>query len=165
MNPRLLLVSILSVLLLVFYLVSLGIIIDKARGCFNQEQMNKSNAAVAVCEEDDKNLRNVFIGQIFNAIGGLVSAFAVGFLAVTNTNVPNQGLETFFQPQPNSIDEKVAKAIPLLFVGVWLLAGVLAVIFGLFLYPETTAPLTEMGKIWLGTAVAGVAAFFGISPK
>jgi len=164
MNYRLLLVGVLAVALLGLYIYSMSLAVGEAARCAEQDAKNKNDAKVVVCTSAERNLENG-IGVIFSAVGGLVAAFALSFLAVTESSIPNQGLETVVAPEKNSISETITKAIPLIFVLVWLFCGIAAVIFGLIKYWGIVPPLTEMAKAWIGTAIAGIGAFWGIKPK
>jgi len=164
MNLKLLFVGVLAVALLGLYIYSMSLAVGEASRCAKLDADYKKDEKVVDCTTAEKNLENG-IGTIFSAVGGLVAAFALGFLAVTESNIPNQGLESVIAPDKNSISEMITKAIPLIFVLTWLLCGIVAVIYGLIKYWGIVPPLTEMAKAWIGTAIAGIGAFWGIRPK
>lgn len=108
------------------------------------------------------------IGYLFSGIGGLVTAFALSFLAVSESNkVTTTGLNTGLGLTDSSevIGRKIEKAIPVAFVLTWLICGALAVYFGLISSTKYPESMTEMGKGWIGTVIAAVGAFFGVDPK
>ena len=164
MNLKLLFIGVLAIALLGLYIFSMTVAVGEASRCKKLDVAHENDPKVEVCSPAEKNLENG-IGTLFSAVGGLVAAFALGFLAVTESNIPNQGLESVITPDKKSIGETITKAIPLIFVLTWLLCGIAAVIYGLIQYWGTIPPLTEMAKAWIGTAIAGIGAFWGIRPK
>ncbi len=158
MNYRLLLASILAVFLLGLYIYTVGFAVSEASRCSTKD---------TVCDKEVRNLEKSGSGVsiIFNAIGGIVSAFAIGFLAINQPNaMPTEGGMRLTDANSAALSQKIEKLIPAGFVLAWLVCGLLAVFFGLLFHLGEIPPLTEMAKSWLGTAVAGVGAFWGIKP-
>lgn len=153
MNLKLLLVGVLTIVLLLLYFYSVKLEIDVAEHC------RKDSVATAECTT--AKAASGRLGDILSGVGGLIAAFAISALAVTQPGAaPNKGLTDGF----TGISQTIAKAIPVAFVLTWLICGLLAVYFGLIKYDGSEA-LTEMGKNWFGTVLAGVGAWVGIDPK
>ncbi len=104
------------------------------------------------------------VGYLLSGIGGLVTAFAVGFLAIAEPNtLPTAGLN-LTSGRNEVIGSSIEKAIPLAFVLTWFVCGLAAVYFGL-LRPKPVESVVEVGKTWIGTVLAAVGAFWGIKPS
>ncbi len=153
MNGKLLLIGVLTVILLVLYCYTIKLEINVAMDCAKGKET--TSECVAAMEAHT----NFVI--IFSSVGGMIAAFAVSVLAVSEPgSPPTAGLNTF---DLNGLPEKIAKMIPFAIVATWLIGGVLAIYFG-FKY-DGSPPLTEMGKTWIGTALAGVGAYIGYKPN
>lgn len=140
MNLQLMVVSFLSLVLIGIYIASLlGIIFP-----------------------DGKILGDDGTIYLFSAVGGLVTAFAISFLAVAPPNSPpTGGLNLATGAGTGGVF--IQKAIPLAFVLTWLICGAAMVYFGLM--AENVVPaLTEGAKTWIGTVLAAVGAYWGIKP-
>jgi membrane associated rhomboid family serine protease len=61
----------------------------------------------------------------------------------------------------------IAALMPSIFIFVWLVCGVITVIFGFILSGEKefVPPFTAAAKAWFGVAIAAVYAYFGIRPN
>jgi hypothetical protein len=96
-------------------------------------------------------------------IGGLVSALVIAELAVTK---PGEA------PVARAIggasaDTKLSwtlTIVTMIYLVVWVLAGLAAYVVGTMWYPGKLQPLTDLGQSWLGLAVAAAYSYFGISP-
>ena len=143
---RVIIVGILTVVLVAFYIYAMCLEIKVATNCPGQS-----------CDASKRDESG--FGTIFTAVGGLIAAVAVGILAV---NQPKEGLPTegLADPSLKGFSANLAKFIPIIFVLIWIVGGVLALYFGLRF--SGSPALTEMAKAWIGTAVAGVGAFIGI---
>lgn len=139
MNLQLIIVSFLSLLLIGIYIVSL----------------------IGIIYPQGKLLGDDGVRYLFSGVGGLVTAFAVSFLAVNDPNTaPTQGL-SLTTPTSGSAARTTQKAIPLAFVLTWLITGAVIVYYGLM--AENSIPtLAEGAKAWIGTVVASVGAYWGI---
>lgn len=96
-------------------------------------------------------------------IGGLVSALVIAKLSVTKPG-KNPGVMRFTanaEGEPNEWVTRLAVA----YLVVWLVVGLLALIFGSMLYPKVNQSLNDIGTTWLGLAVASGYAYFGIKPE
>ena len=104
-----------------------------------------------------------YMSLMLNSIGGLISATVVGVLGATRSNeIPGGRL---FGGGVNGILQTIGVLMPSLYILVWMICGVLTVVYGMGLYPDVVEPLTSQGKVWLGTAIASVYAYFGINPN
>ena len=96
-------------------------------------------------------------------IGGLVSALVIAELAVTK---PGEA------PVARAIGGLNAGAalnwtltiVTMIYLVVWVLAGLAAYVVGTMWYAGKLQPLTDLGQSWLGLAVAAAYSYFGISP-
>ena len=149
MNSRTVVIGVVLAILLGLYLYTMGLEIYAATKC------NEKGDKISECR--DKEVSPGW-GMLFTTVGGMIAAVAVGLLAVAK---PEDGPPTAGLADPKKASgQKLAKAIPLVVIGIWIICGVLAVIFGF--NNDGSPPLTEMAKAWIGSAVAGVGAFLGI---
>ncbi len=90
----------------------------------------------------------VSAGLIFiaTAVGGLVSALVAAKAAVMERG-DELGL------------------VEHAYVWVWLAAGLTAAVVGWLLFPDLSSTLSDIGKAWVGVALATTYAYFGIRPK
>lgn len=141
MNLQLLVVSFLSILLVVIYAVSM----------------------IGIIFPEGKILGDDGTRYLFSGVGGLITAFAISFLAVTPPNTaPTQGL-ALTTAGSGAAAKTTQKIIPVMFVLAWLISGTVAVYYGL-LADNSIASLTEAGKAWTGSVLAAVGAYWGIKP-
>ncbi len=139
MNLQLLLVSALSLLLIGIYVASL----------------------IGIIFPEGKILGDDGVRYAFSAAGGLVTAFALSFLAVADPKTgPTEGLALTTETS-GSLARTIQKAIPLAFVLTWFITGAAIFYFGLFAQ-EIVPELTEGAKAWFGTVLAAVGAYWGI---
>jgi hypothetical protein len=92
-------------------------------------------------------------------IGGLVSALVIAELAITKPGQPL--LARAFVANPGARAALALKIVTFTYLGVWILAGLAAFLFSLQ-YENAHQPLVDLGQSWLGLAVAGAYAYFGI---
>ena len=141
MNLQLIVVSFLSILLVLIYAVSM----------------------IGIIFPEGKILGDDGTRYLFSGVGGLITAFAISFLAVTPPNTaPTQGL-TLTTSGSGAAAKTTQKIIPGMFVLAWLISGIVAVYYGL-LADNSIASLTEAGKAWTGSVLAAVGAYWGIKP-
>jgi hypothetical protein len=92
-------------------------------------------------------------------IGGLVSALAIAELAATVPGqAPGAALGTTTPP-------KFVSAVVIVFMLVWLVCGVYALVVGYALHDDLVPPLTAAGKSWIGVAMAATYSYLGIRPQ
>lgn len=105
---------------------------------------------------------NTVMAQYLSTIGGLVSALVVAELAITKPGeVPAARLVA---QGASERSKSIFKWVTSLYLLVWLLAGVSALLTGMF-HPTTLPPLTSVGQSWFGIAVAASYAYLGIKPS
>ena len=105
---------------------------------------------------------NDVMAQTLTVIGGLVSALVIAELAVTK---PGEApVSRVLAANATPMSKSVLKAVTILYVLVWLIAGLVAFMKGMY-HPKVLPPLTSVGQSWLGLAVAAAYAYFGIKPK
>ncbi len=101
------------------------------------------------------------MSYLLNTIGGLISAVVIGVLGATKTGE---------FPSPKSIEKTLSGwvqtlgvVMPSLFILAWIICGVFTVIYGFILSNETVPALSASAKVWLGSAIGAVYAYFGIN--
>lgn len=108
---------------------------------------------------------SVTSGMIFvlTTVGGLVSALVITQLAITkpgdhpaNRFIPNDASASFKQ---------TATRVGTLYLIVWMLGGLAAVLVGVMLFPDFNRTLNDFGTTWLGIAVVAGYSYFGIEPE
>lgn len=146
---------IIAIVLLLLYAVTMGFLIYEVM--FNQSDKNMSDGAL----------------YILTTVGGLVSALVIAVLAVTEpgTNPADQVQRALFPvtPPPAKGEPTHARGgtywVVGLYLGIWLVVGLTALIVGVMIYPGASSTLRDIGTTWLGLAVASAYAYFGIKPK
>lgn len=146
--PQLLFGGLLATILLGFFIWSIVDAVSIARAC---------NAG-ANCTEQF----SVGMSFLLNSLGGLIAATVVGVLGATQPGeYPSKKL---FEKNLTGIVKTIAAYMPSFYILVWIFCGVIMVIYGFILHPDAVAPLSAQAKVWLGTAIASVYAYFGITP-
>ena len=173
---KLILGGILATVLLGLYIASIAISIKTAYECgvkaervveppSNSTNSSKTTPRVVIvekCSEEEKNLGN--ISYLLNLLGGLISATVVAVLAATQTN--DLPAKDFFRAGLGNFAQGIAAYVPLAYILVWTFCGLFVVIYGLMMYDnDPSPPLTAHAKTWLGTAVAAIYAYIGITPE
>jgi hypothetical protein len=97
---------------------------------------------------------------ILHAIGGLVSALVAAQLAVAGGTGKASNLFVL----GNVPAEGGAATLALIYLGVWLILGLAAVVCGLVQYKREVPPLADFAKAWIGLALAAAYAYFGVRP-
>jgi hypothetical protein len=103
------------------------------------------------------------IVNIVTIIGGLVSALVVAQLAITKPGENPALME--LQAGAGDQAKNLVTALAVAYLVVWLFIGLIALIIGVMIFPDSNATLGEIGTTWLGLAVANGYAYFGISRK
>jgi hypothetical protein len=101
------------------------------------------------------------MGSTLSILAGLIAAPILAELAVTKTGeVPFQrGLGS----DPTQGVKTLLKYIVIAYFVIWVAIGLLALLAG-WRHPNEIAALTDLGKTWLGLAVAAGYAYFGVNP-
>ncbi len=138
--------GILAYILLLLYGVTVGLMI-----------LHVYNSAKSDPSQAHEFSRGVI--YVVTTIGGLVSALVVAKLAAT-TPGKNPGFTS-------NVAGAVGKEAILsnLYLIVWGLVGLGALIVGVMLWPDVNKTLHDVGASWLGLAIAAGYAYFGIKPK
>lgn len=105
---------------------------------------------------------NDLMAQTLTVIGGLVSALIIAELAITVPGATPAARMLSAGASPRS--ESVLKIVTVVYMLVWLVAGLVAFMKGLY-HPTTLPALTSAGQSWLGLAVAAAYAYLGLNPK
>lgn len=93
-------------------------------------------------------------------IGGLVSALVVARLAITDPGQNPGG--AVLSADASGRAKRVADILAALYLSVWIVIGLAALIFGVLIYPDKVETLTTTGNMWLGVAVAASYSYFGL---
>jgi hypothetical protein len=133
----------LAYVLLTIYVVTVGYLIYAVVACA------RASGCTAVTTSEG-------MLYVVTTLGGLVSALVVASLAVS---VPSETLSIA------GLDTTNNATLTWLYVGAWALAGIAALIVGVMLYPDKSQTVEDIGTAWLGLAIMGVYAYFGIAPK
>jgi hypothetical protein len=104
---------------------------------------------------------NDVMAQTLTVVGGLVSALIVTELAITQPG--DAPLSRVLGANPRPLPKTILKAITVIYIFVWLVAGLVAFIEGMY-NPNILPPLTSFGQSWLGLAVAAAYSYFGMQP-
>lgn len=102
------------------------------------------------------------ITLVMTLVGGLVSALVVAELAVTEPGEqPGARIldKDLSQPAQNAV-----KIASFAYLTVWLVIGLIAFIVGVMIYEGRVQQLTDVGKSWLGLAIAAAYAYLGVKP-
>lgn len=105
---------------------------------------------------------NEVMAQTLTVIGGLVSALVIAELAITQPGEAPVG--RMLAENASSRAKSILKIVTFIYVSVWLVAGVVAFMKGMY-HPKALPALTSVGQSWLGLAVAAAYAYFGLKPK
>ena len=99
---------------------------------------------------------------VVTTIGGLVSALVIAKLAVTQ---PGESPSIRRIPAGADGARNRDTWLAMVYLGVWLIVGLGALVVGVMLYPDVNQTLHDIGTTWLGLGVASGYAYFGIEPK
>jgi len=142
--------AILAVILLLLYAITMAFLVTHVISC------GEDTACVAPFP--------ITTGMIFvlTTVSGLVSALVVASLAATEpgTNPSRR----WVGEDASEANQKKANYIVAIYLGVWVFAGLTALIVGVMIYPNANQTLSDAGTTWLGLAAAAGYAYFGIKP-
>lgn len=113
------------------------------------------------CQLYTKDLNEGVI-TIMNLVGGLVSALVVAELALTEKTTLPTGKTVSGNAEVRS---PVRTVITVIYLAVWIILGITALILGYIKYPNIVPALTEYSKSWFGIALAAIYAYLGLSPS
>lgn len=178
---KLILGGILATVLLALYAVAIGIGITRTAHCgvtseearhiaagnSNSTDTNTSKTRTEwrideKCDNNEKSLDN--LSYLLNLLGALISATVVAGLAATKPNeLPGKDI---FKAGFGEFGQSITAYLPLVYILVWTICGASVVVYALMIFVnDPSPPLTALAKAWLGTAVAAIYAYFGITPN
>lgn len=96
-------------------------------------------------------------------IGGLVSAFVIAELAITDPLTVPQGQLFSLSSVPEPTLTK--KIVSILYLVVWILTGLAAFYYGFLTEQDKVPAISDMGRTWLGLVLGAVYAYFQLKPK
>lgn len=101
-------------------------------------------------------------GVIFvhTTVGGLISALVIAELAITKPG-DTPGSRILDEYTSDRFKTNVAR-VTAIYLIVWLILGLSALIVGVMLYPDVSDTLSDTGTTWLGLAIAAGYSYFGI---
>jgi hypothetical protein len=119
-----------------------------------------------VCDADQTcpNTHMVTDGTIlvFTTVGGLVSALVISHLATARPGeIP---ISRFVPADATDRFKTTVSIISVLYIIVWMIAGLAALIVGVMLFPDRNKTLSDAATTWLGLAIAAGYSYFGIQP-
>lgn len=98
---------------------------------------------------------------VVTTVGGLVSALVIAVLSVTR---PGGAPEMAgFSPNGKWM-RRLTNGVVSLYLILWLIAGLSALVYGVMWYPGVLPTLSDIGTTWLGLAVSATYAYFGLNP-
>ena len=101
------------------------------------------------------------LSYVVTTIGGLISALVISQLTITK---PGEAPKISGSSADGQNTGAVTKLV-FLYLAVWLLVGLLALVVGVLIYPDVNQTISDVGTNWLGLAVASVFAYFGLNPQ
>ena len=114
------------------------------------------------CNQYPASLFNDPMTYAMSTIGGLVSAFVISVLAVSNPGAAPA--VRLLGPSPSPTAAGIAKWVGNAFLLIWLGAGFWAFMISTY-HPKLVPALDDLGHTWLGIAVAAAYSYFGLKPK
>jgi hypothetical protein len=101
-----------------------------------------------------------------STVGGLVSALVIAELAVTEPGKPPaaRALTAAGGVDPSATALSRLTWVTAAYLLAWVALGLAAYIVGVMQHPSVLTQLTDLGRNWLGLAVASAYAYFGIKP-
>jgi hypothetical protein len=143
--------GIVAVILLLLYVITMGFLV----------------AHVITCGYDANCVApfSITSGMIFvlTTVSGLVSALVVATLAIAEPG--GNPSRPWFGDGTSKSSQTFITYLVGIYLGVWVLAGLTALIVGVMIYPGANQTLSDTGTTWLGLAVAAAYAYFGIKSK
>lgn len=117
----------------------------------------------AACKVTDTRTVTDGMSFVVTTVGGLVSALVVAQLATTQ---PGENPTALLLSEGASQQAKsIATVVGIVYLAVWVITGLAALVIGVMLHPDANATLSNTGTTWLGLAVAAGYSYFGIQPQ
>ena len=142
--------AIIAILLLLLYTATLSFMIYKViQGAGNPNGVDFTPGVV----------------YVVTMVGGLVSALVIATLAIS---VPGDSPSILTMAKDINVDkvklDKWTKRIVALYITVWMITGLTALLVGVMFYPDVNKTVSDIGTTWLGFAIAAGYSYFGIQP-
>lgn len=123
-------------------------------------QCEVSTSCSSLTVKDDITDGMIFVNT---TVGGLVAALVVAQLAITEPGkTPGARLASAASSRRW---QAVINIVSALYVAVWIVIGLVALIYGVILHQGISETLTTSGTTWLGLAVAAGYSYFGLEPQ
>jgi hypothetical protein len=116
------------------------------------------------------------ISFLLNSVGALITATVLAVLGATQPGELPAGKT--FEKGLTGMARKIAAYMPAVYIFVWIICGVITVLYGFhMIFPaakpgtisandiEAAGALNASAKAWLGSAIVAVYAYFGITPE
>ncbi len=101
--------------------------------------------------------------HVVTIVGGLVSALVISKLTITT---PGENPAIFrLAADASGAQNKFVTFLAILYICVWLIMGLAALVIGVMIYPGINDTLSDIGTTWLGLAVSAGYAYFGLDPS
>jgi hypothetical protein len=144
MNPknREVLLGIIACMLLLIYVISLGSLISIV--------VSSDSRPVVPAEN---------IIWVINLIGGIVTGVVIANLAVAT---PGETPMLQVRNIAAEYGQSLMQTVVWLYIGTWLVSGLVTFYVGVISHPDISATLTGIGKAWLGILAGAAYAWFGI---
>jgi hypothetical protein len=143
--------GVIAVILLLLYALTMSFIVSQVVACGQQ----------ANCTGPIPITSGIIF--VFTTVSGLVSALVVATLAITR---PGANPSVRWLDDDSSAGKiKFISTLVIVYLVVWLLVGLTALVVGVMIYPNANQTLSDAGTTWIGLAVAAGYAYFGIKPR
>jgi hypothetical protein len=144
MNPknREMLHGIIACMLLLIYVIALGSLVIL---------VIQSDSEPVVPAEN--------IVWIINLIGGIVTGVVIANLAIS---APGETPMSQVRNMAAGYGRSLMQAVVWIYIGTWLVSGLVTFYVGVISHPEVSATLTAIGKAWLGILAGAAYAWLGI---
>ncbi|MEO9648766.1 MAG: hypothetical protein ABJE99_11280 [Roseobacter sp.] len=113
------------------------------------------------CQPPDTPLVQEGLIYVVTTVGGLVSALVIAVLSVTR---PGGAPEMAGFSPTGRWTRRLTNGVVSLYLILWLIAGLSALVYGVMWYPGILPTLGDIGTTWLGLAVSATYAYFGLNP-
>ncbi len=162
--PKLLFGGILATILLSFYMWSIYEAVQAAQEALKLAKLAPNAEAAAAAFKTAPELTTM-MSVLLNSIGALVSATVVGVLGATTSG--EWPAKRTLQENLTGTLQMIAGYMPSVYIFVWIGCGVWMCIIAF--WPDSGQDFSDKqigiaAKSWLGTAIAAVYAYFGITP-
>jgi hypothetical protein len=98
---------------------------------------------------------------VLTTVGGLISALVIAELTATKPGELPDAITVATEAESKRFEASI-KRITVLYMVIWLLAGLAAFVVGFMQHPKALQSLTDLGQSWIGTCLVAAYAYFGI---